>query len=404
MTPSPFEDDLHRSLRHTADGVDRAPLSVGDVRTRARGIRRRRVAAAGAAVAAVLAVAVPIGLSTVGDQRSAVAPAADPAPDAPRVGGTVRLDPRSAPVVDATGVGLLDIDAPRLLVDGATTDLPEAYDQLVPYGEGWMGVVNVEGAYSVRELGADLRVLDEAPVASRLVVSDDGTRIAWAEHDRDAWRIVDRDATRARDDRSTSVPGSVRAAVRVVGFLPGDELVAAQRRPRDGSETTVVVAPDGRTRPLDGFERPTAASGVAGLVAGQVSSDLEGSCSQVIDGTTGEPVWDTCEHSLRAFSPDGRHLAAFDSYLDGNGSPTMSVLDADTGETVVDLELAGSRTGVVGIQPESVWEDDDHLVVMAFTGGRQYAVRVGLDGTVERIGGIESTVEPGFPSWRLAAV
>ena len=37
----------------------------------------------------------------------------------------------------------------------------------------------------------------------------------------------------------------------------------------------------------------------------------------------------------------------------------MAVLDAATGEPVVDFELVGARTGVVGINPEVAWEDDD---------------------------------------------
>ena len=73
----------------------------------------------------------------------------------------------------------------------------------------------------------------------------------------------------------------------------------------------------------------------------------------------------------------------------------MAVLDAATGEPVVDFELVGARTGVVGINPEVAWEDDDTVVATLVTGDRQYVVRLGLDGTVERVGGEAVEVDPG---------
>ena len=104
-------------------------------------------------------------------------------------------------------------------------------------------------------------------------------------------------------------------------------------------------------------------------------------------GAGGAEVWQTCDYSLLGFSPDGRHLLGFTDYLTPDGSPTMAVLDAATGEPVVDFELVGARTGVVGINPEVVWEDDDTVVATLVAGNRQYVVRLGLDGTVERVGG-----------------
>ncbi|NUS42021.1 MAG: hypothetical protein HOP97_10395, partial [Terrabacter sp.] len=76
---------------------------------------------------------------------------------------------------------------------------------------------------------------------------------------------------------------------------------------------------------------------------------------------------------------------------------------AATGERVVDFELVGARTGVVGINPEVAWEDDDTLVALPVTGDRQYVVRLGLDGTVERVGGEAADVEPGDRALTFAA-
>jgi hypothetical protein len=120
-------------------------------------------------------------------------------------------------------------------------------------------------------------------------------------------------------------------------------------------------------------------------------------------GAGGSEVWRTCHYSLLGFSPDGRHLLGFTDYLTPDGSPTLAVLDAASGERVLDFELVGARTGVVGINPEVAWEDDDTLVATLVTGNRQYVVRLGLDGTVERVGGEAVDVEPGDRTLTFAA-
>src|SRR4051812_29953190 len=106
MNPTPLEDQVHDALHRTADPLERAPFTVTDVRGRARRIQRRRALAAGAAVAAVLAIAVPVGLGAIGPaQRSDVPPATQPT--APAITGTVRVDPRSAETSDTLAVPLL---------------------------------------------------------------------------------------------------------------------------------------------------------------------------------------------------------------------------------------------------------------------------------------------------------
>ena len=79
-------------------------------------------------------------------------------PSVPVITGTVRIDPRSAPTSDTLAVPLLDVDTPSLIADGAVTEFPESYDQLTPYLDGWIGIVNNEGAYSLRKLDGDFRV------------------------------------------------------------------------------------------------------------------------------------------------------------------------------------------------------------------------------------------------------
>ena len=408
MSPTPLEDQVHDALHRTADPLQRAPFTVTDVRTRARRIQRRRAAVAGAAVAAVLAIAIPLGTGVVGPTpRSDVPPATEP--PAPRVTGTVRIDPLTAPVGAELAVPLINVDDQTLTVDGETVDLPRRYDQLTPYADGWLGITFVdprdEGALGVEVLGPDFEVLDTAAPSSHLAVSADGTRIAYAWYDRDHWTLVELDRDGGSEDRWTALPpGQQDARVRPVGFLPGDALLAATTDPVTGSESAVVVGPDGSTEPLPGSLRVGSASEVNGLFSVQTRFTGDGSCWAVRDaGAGGSEVWKTCDHSLLGFSPDGRHLLGFTDYLTPDGSPTLAVLDAASGERVLDFELVGARTGVVGINPEVAWEDDDTLVATLVTGNRQYVVRLGLDGTVERVGGEAVDVEPGDRALTFAA-
>lgn len=408
MSPTPLEDQVQEALHRTADPVERAPFTVTDVRTHARRIQRRRTAVAGAAVAAVLAIAVPVGASLVGPTpRSEVPPVTQP--PAPRITETVRIDPLSAPVGGELSLPLIDVDEQSLVVDGERVDLPRRYDQLTPYADGWIGITFVdpkdEGAVGVQVLGPDFEVLDEASPTSHLAVSADGSRIAWAEHDGERWTLVEHDRDGTREERRTPLPpGPADARVRPVGFLPGDALLVGTWDPATGQESALVVGPDGSTSPLPGSLRVGSSSEVSGLVSVQTRFTGDGSCWQVRDaGAGGATVWRTCDHSVLGFSPDGRHVLGFTDYLTAEGSPTLAVLDAATGERVVDFEVAGARTGVVAVNPEVAWEDDGTVVATLVTDQRQYVVRLGLDGTVERVGGEGLEVPPGAVALKLAA-
>ncbi|MBD3924998.1 hypothetical protein IEZ26_10235 [Nocardioides cavernae] len=406
MSPTPLEDQVHDALHRTADPLQRAPFTVTDVRTRARRIQRRRAVVAGAAVAAVLAIAIPVGAGVVGPSpRSDVPPATEP--PAPRITGTVRIDPLTAPVGAELAMPLINVDDESLTVDGETVDLPRLYDQLTPYVEGWIGIAFTDdvGGRAVQVLDPDFRVLDEVAPASPLAVSPDGSRIAWAWYDGSRWTVVDRDRDGAREERWTALPpGPQDARVRPVGFLPGDALLLGTTDPATNRESASVVGPDGSTTPLPGSLRVGSVSEATGLYSVQTSFTGDGSCWQVRDaGAGGAEAWQTCDYSLLGFSPDGRHLLGFTDYLTPDGSPTMAVLDAATGERVVDFELVGARTSVVGINPEVAWEDDDTVAATLVAGNRQYVVRLALDGTVERVGGEAVDLQPGQVALKLAA-
>lgn len=404
MNHTPLEDQVHDALHRRVDPMQHSPLTVTDVRRRAGRIQLRRRAAAGAVVAAALAVAVPFGISAIGpSQRSEIPPATQT--PAPTVTGTVRIDPRSAPVGEELKVPLINVDEPSLTTGGETFELPRRYSQLTPYLDGWTGLTPTddEGGWAVQVLDADFTVLDEVSRTSQISVSADGSRLAWTWYDGTRWVVVDRDASGAREERTTPMPpGPERARLRTIGFLPDDGLVLARLDLSTNNEAALVLSPDGTTTPLPGFIRPGSASPANGLVSGQTTFEGDGSCWQVTDAVTGSVVWDTCDYSVLAFSPNGQYVVGFTDYLTPDGSPTLAILDAVTGQRVVDFELVGARTGVVGINQEVVWEDDRTLVATLVTHDQQYVVRLGVDGTVERVGGDAVDVDPGARALKLA--
>lgn len=389
MNSTPLEDQVHDALHRQVDLMQNSPLTVTDVRQRARLIQRRRTMAAGAAVAAALAVAVPVGLTMDGPARRSDVP---PATQTPQVTGPVLVDPRSASVGDAPHVTLVDTTTRTLVAGGEEHALPEAYHQITRYRDGWIATFNDQGVQTTHILTSAFGVAQHAANTSALTVTDDGSRVAYAYYDGVRWIVVDNEVTGEQAERTTPLSnGPVEARVRTVGFLPDDRLVASQVDPTrtDGREATFVVTPEGATEPIPGFLHAVSSSPVTGMVAGLTSVDGADSCSGLADALagTGEMVWETCDHQLGAFSPDGQHVVALAEYFDGPGSPTLSILDATTGEPVVDFELAGARQRVVAIAPEVVWEDDQTLVATYIDGDQQYVVRLGLDGTVERVAG-----------------
>jgi hypothetical protein len=387
MSNTPLEDQVHDALHRRVDPMHHSPLTVTDVRRRAGRIQLRRRVAAGAAVAAVLAVAVPLGLTMTGPaQRSEVPPATQ----SPTVTGPVRIDPRSADVASTPpGAPLVDLTGPTVTAGSAQLDLPRPYEQITPYRDGWIGMRNVDGVLWIDVLDATFGVMDETPDNSELTVSPDGARIAWAFHNGDHWSVVNNDVAGEEVERPwTTVPdGPAGSTVGTIGFVSDDEVLGYQLDERTGTIATFLAAGDQVVR-LPWIDQAVSASPATGMIAGRTISDDGASCAAAFDGRTRatEPVWTDCDHQPGAFSPDGTHLVGLSTNADGP-SPTLSVLDAATGASQLDFEVTGARDRVVGLESQVVWEDDEHLLATYTDGDQQYVVRLGLDGTVERVDG-----------------
>jgi hypothetical protein len=114
-----------------------------------------------------------------------------------------------------------------------------------------------------------------------------------------------------------------------------------------------------------------------GRVIGLVSVTDQGSCSGVYGGKP-KPVWQTCDHTLTAFSPDGSRVLGTDAYLDGFGQRSVAILDSE-GTPLHQFTSKGRGPSVV----QTAWEDEDHVLAVVFERGRWSIVRLGSDGSAE---------------------
>ena len=142
---------------------------------------------------------------------------------------------------------------------------------------------------------------------------------------------------------------------------------------------------DSGTTTTDGglYVKAVSANPETGLVAVQTKSNKDASgCFGVLDAAASiaTTVWESCDYSLGAFSPDGRHVLASSSYLSGDGPTSLAILDARTGAPVATFEPSG-RTMVTlrGV----VWESPETVVAVATQATTTSVVRFGLDGTLE---------------------
>lgn len=363
-----LERQLEASLHERVDGLTESPLTVDDVRGRARRIRRNRVAVAGAGLAVAVALLVPAGMVAGGALERADEPL--PATIAP------------SPVVEPV---LLDTDAPRgespqvAWTDGHFVHLPGGTNVRteLEYRDAREASGHVLGSWvdpdtgdeELHELAPDGGVLSATPVQSEAVVSDDGAMAAWQRRDGVLELLVDG----ARAELVTGLgpvrPVAIDGSTGAVWFDRVTEAGGAGRVDAGGTVTDPL--PD--VVAIGGVHDDHLVSATT-----KVDEMEPGSCGAVFED--GQELWSTCDHTLETFSPDGEWLLATDDYPDGAGQAKAAVLDATTGERLVQFE-AGK-----GFIVHRVWEDNTHVLMTHYSyADRQWRVfRLGLDGSVEQ--------------------
>ncbi|MGZ5403441.1 MAG: hypothetical protein ACXWDL_02205 [Nocardioides sp.] len=382
---------LRQQLHDQAADWQAAPLTLDSVRGRARSIQRTRRVVTGAAAVAVAAVVVPSVMllgSDLGADREI--PPAGPSPtrvidtDLPteRADGTVPLEVLDAPAGDATAAGYIVIADNQLRTGEGALDLPAGTQQLRRFGDGWIGLratTNPENTgYSMFRADADLRVTVEAS-AMGLVVDLAGQQAAWVEVDGDQWSLA------AGTPEAESWRTPVQPNTQPVGFQT-DGSVVLQTLDHETGESTFAVADGQRSVPFgEGLLRLEATSEVTDAVSALASYDdpVGTACFTVLDPVGDTTVFDTCDFQPVAFSPDGTLVAGFMAYADAIGSPELAILDAATGEPLVQWS-SGRDRNPASVQ-EVAWEDADTVLATVTESGQQTVVRGELDGTLEQV-------------------
>jgi hypothetical protein len=391
-------DQLVRELHDRSHDIGGHPIGLDDVKQSARRIRRRRTAVTGAVAALAAVVAVPAGVALIGtptttdepDDTNIATPAPTPAPGPTRLTlqGLERGEAPQVPYLERGRLVTPDGSQPR--------PLPANVQSITPYGDGWLGVGYDGQGAELYVLDADLTVTERIPTNDASSLAADGAQVAFVRVEDDGSQTL---------TLASSADGTVtdtwsfprRPVVTPTGFLDGGRVTYQT----EGRETeSHIIGPDG-DRSVDAIFHGTIASPAAGLIAGTTSVDeLEpGSCSAVFDPSDlGRPLWETCEYSLVAFSPDGRFLLATDAWLDGLGQRSLAILDARTGQVFSSLEQP--RNGRVTLT-NYAWEGLDSAVAVATDDVRTWTiVRLDVSGEVtEAIDPVETSSSEDFPLW-----
>lgn len=401
------QDLLAQELRRRSTGVGGQPIGLDDVRDRARSIRRRRTTVRGVVAAMVAAVAVPAGLTlgdSLGTPDSAPRPSASgtesPSPDAPtpRPDGTFPLTVRDLPEGQPSPVRYVLNEERRLMTLGGAIGLDESYSMITPYAGGWLALGSGRQGHDLVMLDGEMNETRRTPGASDgLVTNEEGTRVAYAERRSPDEMLLVVAPTDGTDPVTWPVPLQVPGGMfEPIGFLDDETVVFETTR----EEQYIGIATvGGEVTELGGFINVTDASSADGLIAGAVSYDnTTGSCSGVMDAATRTFLWQACDLTLGAFSPDGRFLIAYPGYYDGFGPASLMVLDAHTGDKL--LEFSPERGGqtVVGVV-QATWEDEDTVLAHVMEGNDEAVVRAEFDGRLERVSDVYESSDMALRLW-----
>ena len=398
------KDLLAHELRQRSAGVGGHPIGMDDIRGRARSIKRRRTAVRGVVAAMVATVAIPAGLvlsDSLGSTDTAPPPAASntPSPDGakptPRPDGSFPLTVHDLPRGEAAGLPYVVAKDDQLVTPDGTFDLPESYAMVTPYNGGWLAVGSERSPGHVIMLDAEMNVLKTADGGTDLAASSDRTRVAYTELQPSGETLL----VNAPTDGTDPVTWSFQVTdpdqeIVPVGYLDHDSVVYQDRL----GEEMGIARTGGTLTPIEGFLRLEDASESTGLVSGLVSYDIEGGCSGVMDPDSAELLWESCDHSNLRFSPDGRLVVADASYVDGPGSPTLTVLDAWTGKEIAHFSPESGTRTVVGVS-QAAWEDDETVLAYVDEGGDQAIVRLGIDGSIEAATDVVTVRSLGVAMW-----
>lgn len=392
MNDQRLSDELHS---RAAGLTGLHPVGLDDVKHRAKGIRRRRRAASGLAVAAVLAVAVPFGLSLDGTGTTRPQPpVATQRPDGSTDGG------RGEP--DRRGVLTNDVDAtsgaPRIpyLLDGevVTTDgeqvpLGGSPRSFAPLGDGWVTVDPATGEVRFFDADGSLERAEES--TGTIAGSADGTVVAWATPDGRVFTESAEGGELELAGPDGGAEGIQPVAVIGSGSCGAGEECTVYFQTNGEQQAPYLTSTDGLTTRLEGLSIEDA--GADGTMTGVVSVTDDGSCSSLSVRPEGER-WRTCDHTLGRISADGRYVIGKPAYLDGLGDTSLSILDAADGSVVAEWSATEETQAFVNT---AVWDADGTVLATVYEKGSWALMRMSPDGGLTTVLGLEGGDESSPP-------
>ena len=375
------DDHLYRALQQQADQIQEGPLTMSDIKGKARSIQRRRTLAAVAGAAAVVAIIAPIGVIAMNNgDKNALPPittstSTTPTPTTPTetpAPGTTDLIVAGAPDGPAPQVSWLE---GRTLhsYGGQTFDLGRVYHDVVGWHGGWLAING-----DTDEIAGDGAITRSFAGGYRFAVGVDGTELTWFEPGKLVTGIP---SGMGEGTQSVDIPSGANAEP--VGYVAGGQVVF-NRTDSDGKSTAWVTDFQGQPQRLDGVIEAGGTSETTGVVSVETSINDFGSCWEVRNLDAGSVVAKTCDFSLGQFSADGRYVIGWPAYRDGLGPRDVAILDAKTLKPVVNY-LAPASTG--GWISNAVFDGDSpELLASVFEDNAWHLARLGLDGSIQNVG------------------
>lgn len=341
----------------------------------------------GAAFAAVLVVGVPVGLE-VGDAVSRGDGQFAPATPGPQPSeGPTSGPSASAPEWEITGPTQVSLDLAELPTATEPPFIPYVDGRTIVMGDWSIDVPGKQRVTAVAPFLTGAHVLLNDGGSSELVSYLEGGQgevvgaaagvpLATADLRWNAYAVG------KVDEFGNNRPGLTLTVFDSQEFtFDSIELPAANYVDfyaiADGTVYFRPHAPGGGEPPLQtwtpGQDAPTTlplelrASAVSadGQVVAEVTEVTDsGSCSHVVELASGQPLWETCDHQIRGFSPDRSFAWAGPGYADGYAPARIAILDAETGTVIRKLQGPEDFDRPVFFM-NATFEDEDHLLIQA---------------------------------------
>jgi hypothetical protein len=373
-----FDDELRRSLHTQADRVPRTPdLSRGAI-GQARGIRRRRRIAGGVAAAALVAIALPLGLK-VGDSLTN---GQDPV-QTPSGPTRVELDLRALPSDDVPALSY--VDGRTIVGDGISVDVPRT-SPIAGIAPGSDGVYVATGdggdGWLLTRYAADGGAEEIGRIVGLPVASADGRWVTYLTGETDEFGNPVGPATlvlvddETGDTSTVTLPDADASQVAIRAIVDGTVYFTYDSRTGRDVPLQTWTSGDPSPQRVAGDLDATAVSPDGRLVADLTKVTDFGACSAMVDRETGDGLWRTCKYGIGGFSADGEYVWAFPAYGDGAGPTSAAILDAETGELVRRYDSASRQRYITFY--DAVFEDDDSLLIRAEQGDQTSLLRCDL--------------------------